>query len=625
VSPERRVRFERRAALAATLLGALLIGLWHPGERGAFWQGIEGRLLDARFLLRGPLPPPEQVVIVAFDDAAIAKLATFPPPRAALSAVVSDAWAAGASALALDLLLVDSRNDDVGLASALSRGPAILAVAEATSNTAASALHARGGLALVTGPAPPATPQPLPALGPTPVLQEAAGLGHMTVEHGPDGALRRMRPVLALTTPSGVEHLASLALAAVATQAGQARYLRSANGIGGHLQVGAISLPLDLRGTIALDFYGPAGSIPTYSAASVKPADLRGKIVFLGATATGYGDRHSTPFDATLPGVELHATFAANLLEGRHLRRDAVAWSGSVLLAVLAAALGFFATGLSRPAMAAGATGVVAVATAAALQAAFQAGWWLDATTVLLSLALGVAAGAALQQFSQRRRAMNLARYQSPVLVETLATLAEPLQHRPPQPAVVLFVDVAGFTPYAERSGPQASHRFLALFTRLVEQAADHGRGVIADFAGDGALVVFGVPEPGADDVERALQFIEQLYASVQDCADWPGLALRVGAHAGPVQLGVLGGDRHRRVSVSGDVVNTASRLLEFARSSNASIALSGAVVNAAPAARRWADRVGLRMLAQQSLRGRATLEEVWVGEPPRGGHRAAS
>ena len=108
--PWGRVRSERLGAIAAVAVGALLLGLWQPGERGVFWQGIEGRLLDARFLLRGPLPAPQQVAIVAFDDAAIEKFATFPPARTALGAVVADAWVAGAQVLALDFLLVDARS-----------------------------------------------------------------------------------------------------------------------------------------------------------------------------------------------------------------------------------------------------------------------------------------------------------------------------------------------------------------------------------------------------------------------------------------------------------------------------------------------------------------------------------
>jgi len=611
VTPGRRVRLERLGVLAVVVLGALVLGLWHPGERGDFWQGIEGGLLDARFRVRGPLPAPQQVAIVAFDDTAIERPATFPPSRTALSAVVSDAWHSGARVLALDFLLLEARLDDPVLAAALARGTAILGVAEAASGAPLVALRQRGGLSLVTGPEPQS---PLPALGPDRVLQEAADLAHVTVAHGPDGRLRRMRPILSVATSDGLVPLPGLAVAAVTAQAGPARVSTHADGVGGRLEIGPVSIPLDLRATVPLDYYGPAGTIPTYSAATVSQADLRGKIVFMGATATGFGDRHATPFDPTMPGVEVHATFAANLLAGRALRRDGAAWGASVVLGLLVAVAGWAAAGLGSPLAATAATAVAALATAVALQAAFSAGWWLDATTVSMCLALGAAAGAAAQRFQQRRRATNLARYQSPALVETLATDTDALRDRPPQPAVVVFVDVVGFTPHAERSGPERTYAFLAAFTRRVEQTADRCGGMIADFAGDGALVVFGVPEPGADDVEHALRFIEQLDAAVLESADWPGLGLRFSAHAGPVQLGVLGGDRHRRVAVSGDVVNTASRLQESARASDASLALSGAFVAAAPHASRWAEQRGLTKLVSQQLRGRTALEEVWVG-----------
>lgn len=114
---------------------------------------------------------------------------------------------------------------------------------------------------------------------------------------------------------------------------------------------------------------------------------------------------------------------------------------------------------------------------------------------------------------------------------------------------MVLFVDVAGFTTHAEHLDPAQANAFLALFHRLVEQAAESCGGVIVHFAGDGALIVFGLPEPGADDTDRALRFIEALYAAIRNCPGWPGLGLRVGGHSGPVQVAVLGGERHRHLS----------------------------------------------------------------------------
>ena len=136
-------------------------------------------------------------------------------------------------------------------------------------------------------------------------------------------------------------------------------------------------------------------------------------------------------------------------------------------------------------------------------------------------------------------------------------------------------------------------------------------------FAGDGALIVFGLPEPGANDTDRALRFIEALYAAIRNCPSWPGLGLRVGGHSGPVQVAVLGGERHRHLSVSGDVVNTASRLLDVARVSGASLALSESLIASTARAPGWVAKVGLRTEARQPLRGRASAEKVWIGEPP--------
>ncbi|MEY8840849.1 adenylate/guanylate cyclase domain-containing protein, partial [Cribrihabitans sp. XS_ASV171] len=137
-----------------------------------------------------------------------------------------------------------------------------------------------------------------------------------------------------------------------------------------------------------------------------------------------------------------------------------------------------------------------------------------------------------LRLLDHRRRAANLARYQSPLFVERLANAAEPSLAEDARPAVVLFVDVENFTAHSERLGPEATAEFLRLFHGLVEQAVEPLGGIIAHFAGDGAMVVFGLPDPAPDDATRALRFIEALYAAMRASPDWPGLGLRVGGHA---------------------------------------------------------------------------------------------
>lgn len=602
----------RAVAGLCVMIAAFCLALWLPGERSRIGQVIEGRLLDARFLLRGPLPPPEGVAILAFDDAAMAQEFSFPLSRANLAEVVSSATAAGARAVVLDFLLIDPREGDAALAAALSATDAVLAVAEASADTEPPVLPS-GDFTLLTT-APPAVA--LPALGPTPTLAATASLGHAGVTHDADGGLRRMAPARALSVADGIVWYPGLAVAGVTADRAGASLVLPAMGIGGHLDLGGKVVQLDLQGKIPLAFYGPAGTVPTVSAAALDPDALAGRVVFVGATATGFGDRHSTAFDATLPGVELHATLAANLLDGRGLRRDATAWGVTAGLALAAAAAGFLALGIGRPALMVGVAALVIATTLGTLQAAFLAGWWLDATTVLAALTVTLGIGAWLLWSEQRRRATNLGRYQSPDLVDLLADEASPRFSNQKKPAVVLFVDVAGFTGHAEQLDPADAEAFLRLFHGLLEEAAEPMGGTIAHFAGDGAMIVFGLLTAGPDDALGALQFIDRLFAAVGASRDWPGLGLRAGVHCGAVQTGLMGGTNHRHVSVSGDVVNTASRLQDVAKQEGAILALSDAVVQTDERTREWAHRNGLHPLDPQLLRGRSTPISVWIGKP---------
>lgn len=609
----RAFRIRARIAAGAVVFVALLIGVWQPGARAPFWQGIEGRLIDARFLLRGPLAAPQGVAILNFDEAAFAQSQEFPPSRRAIAAAVSAAVDGNARAVALDFLLVDERPDDPVLAAALARTKAIIGVAEATQGTEPRDLGGSGFALVVTGE--PAAP--LPAMAPADSLLAAAALGHVALRQDGDGTVRRLSPALPVNTLNGETWYPGLSIAALAAGR-EAPVLRAPpSGLGGQLQIGKRTVTLDSTGAVPLVFYGPGGTIPTWSVADANAADLDGRIVFIGASATGFGDRHATMFDPGFPGVELHATLAANLLEGRSLRRDAVAWVWDIVLACAIALAGFMAAAFSRPWLAALGTLALAGGLGAVMQAAFVAGWWLDATTAGLSLLVGVIAGGALRRIEYRRRADNLARYQPPSLVDTLADEAQPRFAQGDQPAVVLFIDVSGFTTYAEPLDPAQTEAFVRLFHGLVEQTAEPLGGFIAHFAGDGVMVVFRPDENAAGDPMPALTFIERLYKVIETHEDWPGLALRVGGHLGPVRTGVVGGQRHRHVSVSGDVVNTASRLEGFAKTSGTALALSDDLLAASDRARDWANAAGLHLAGPQTLKGRRQKITVWTGSPP--------
>src|ERR1700722_5094220 len=87
-------------------------------------------------------------------------------------------------------------------------------------------------------------------------------------------------------------------------------------------------IPNDI-GEALINYHGPAYTYLHYSMADVvqgkvDPSAFRGKIVLVGATATGIGDIKSTPYSGTdYPGVEIHANVIDNLLHETFLQRGA--------------------------------------------------------------------------------------------------------------------------------------------------------------------------------------------------------------------------------------------------------------------------------------------------------------
>jgi adenylate cyclase len=126
--------------------------------------------------------------------------------------------------------------------------------------------------------------------------------------------------------------------------------------------------------------------------------------------------------------------------------------------------------------------------------------------------------------------------------------------------ASVLFLDVRGFTEFAERA---AAHEVVAclneLYAAVVPVIERHG-GHANTFVGDGLLAVFGAPERHADHAARAVAAASEI---AQLMRDGVGGELRVGlgVNSGAVVAGTIGGGGRRDFTVIGDPVNTAARV----------------------------------------------------------------
>lgn len=166
-----------------------------------------------------------------------------------------------------------------------------------------------------------------------------------------------------------------------------------------------------------------------------------------------------------------------------------------------------------------------------------------------------------------------------------------------------MFVDIREFTAFAEEMDPTKLSIFISAYRRRVMHAAEASGGVVDKFIGDGALVVFGVPEPRQDDSARAIACARHLLALVQR---WnakrqfdPPIRVGIGIHSGVVYCGVIGDERRLEFTVLGDVVNVAARIEQATKQFDVPLLASAVVVTEAGQQSEWQE------MSREPLRGR--------------------
>jgi adenylate cyclase len=589
----------RRAQLLVTLLAcvssviwAALVGQVHLHSQEGALARLDSPLLDLRFRLASRPPAPAEVVIVAIDDAAMAAARAFPYPRDEMARLITAISAASPRAVAVDSLFLDPGRPeaDEALATALASGPTTIAGAALFSRQAASTTGKSGLDAL---------PRAEGVLSPEPGLARNAPVGMVNLVLD-SGGTPRLMPLL-LAGPAG-EPLPSLVLRAVSI--GRSVVPRF-DDQGVAVEAGIV--PLDIGWSLPLRYYGPRGTLTTISASTVSqgtlpPQTFRNRVVFVGTTATGAGDRFATPYDPVMPGVEVLATAAANLLTGSTLVRsagtrtlDAVAGLAIALASVCAVMLAPLPIGIPI---------VVALLLLwmGGAFLAFAEGYWLNTTLPLIVALPGVLLCVLARHVIERRTQQGLARshaalgrLQPDFLVQHLVSDPDWLITPVEQHLVILFVDLSGFTNASETLGAQRARGLLDRFHAVVEgEVASHG-GMVLGFLGDGAMAVFGLAE-NARAAEAALIVSLTLTEGGGPLADAVvtgeiPLRTRAGVHAGPVVLSRFGADGRQHINVTGDVVNTASRLLDIAKDLDARVVASARVIDeagGAPGSGTW-------------------------------------
>lgn len=347
-------------------------------------------------------------------------------------------------------------------------------------------------------------------------------------------------------------------------------------------------------------------------------ADLvRGKVVFVGASASGTFDVKPVPVGKIEPGVLIHWTAWTNLTAGGFI--TALAWPFVFGTALLAGSMVFF-SGQKRAALMAP---LVTAITAAAVvlggaYAALSAGWFLAPATPVAALAL-VLLGVVAENFwrEQRRKrdiqAMFGAYVDPQVVAELVRNPASIRLGGERREATVFFSDLVGFTDLSEklRDQPELMVEVVnAYLDETSECLLNHG-AYVDKYIGDAVMAVLGAPQNlpnhalaacrAALETQQAISGINARYADKVGV----NLAVRVGLNTGEMIVGNLGSSRKKNYTVMGDAVNLASRL------EGANKAFGTGILLGEETARRVQDGMVTRPLARLRVKGKLQAIEV--------------
>ena len=544
-------------------IAAFLLCVYAQSGAGGWAFGNE-QLRDLFLRLRAASAPEPRVLVVDIDESSTARLGPWPWPRERVADLVETLLADyGVRGVALDIVFPDAADPegDARLAALAAHGPVVLAQAFDFQSGGAVAL--RQGVP-AAGLAPAAAAGAVAATGYIANhagLQRAANVGNIGFVPDPDGVLRR----IPLYTSFAGKVYPALALALVNCCSG-GRQLAPA---GPSLRVG---------------FERDWSAYTVVTAAEVLGReyvreDLAGRLVVIGSSSLGQGDRVATPLGNSRPGLGVQAAVLSTLLDqqaGKAPRR----WPGAALALLFSAGCALFATFAFPRLSALTSVGLMALASLVWVGLAFvitphDPG--LSVTGPLASnlflLAFAVPYQWQVAQHRSRHLLDTLRQYVAPAVVQELlkSDLADPLKPRQLD-VTTLIADMEGYTAQVETLSMEEAARLTQDFLDCLTGPVFAHNGTLDKYTGDGLVAFWGAPLPMLDHADRALDAAREIVARVARLSEArerdgrPRLRVRIGIESGAAMAGDFGTSFRSIYTAVGDSVNTASRLEQAAR-----------------------------------------------------------
>jgi adenylate cyclase len=214
------------------------------------------------------------------------------------------------------------------------------------------------------------------------------------------------------------------------------------------------------------------------------------------------------------------------------------------------------------------------------------------------------------EQVAQLERLGRLKRFFSPHLAELIVAggTEDPLKtHR--REITVVFLDLRGFTAFAETAEPEEVMAMLSEYHEAMGRLVLEHEGTLERFTGDGMMIFFNDPLPVPNPTERALRMALSMRDRVAELSGgwrkrgWD-LGLGVGVAQGYATLGAIGFEGRRDYSAIGTVTNLAARLCGEAA--------GGGILISARVAGAVENMIDAEEMGPVALKGLARPVHVW-------------
>ena len=565
-------------------------------------------LRDAFLRLQVSTAPEPRVLVVDIDEASLGELGPWPWPRERLAHLVEILLTRyAARGVALDILLPAASNTegDMRLALLAAHGPLVPAQAfdfDFAGNRPQPVLDGYlGGAIAGQAGGVPATG----FIGNFPGLARAPHVGAIGFIPDADGALRHVP----LVTRFGGKAYPALGLALVNCCTGRPPLAIE--------NAGLMRIPYtrDWRAYTVVS----AGDI---LAQRIAPEGASERLVLIGSSSLGMGDRVSTPLAANRPGLGVQATILSALLDRQEGKQPAP-WPGR-LIACLFALASCIACTLAFPRLSA-ANCVLLLGASSAL--------WLGLAyivaphdpvfapvgplgTNLFLLAVAVPYGWQQAQRRSRHLLQTLRQYVAPAVVEQLLRSEEEDPLRPRRCDVTTLVaDMEGYTSQVETLPVEAAATLTRDFLDcLTGPVIDH-QGTLDKYTGDGMMAFWGAPLPQAEHADLALDAARAIQVRVDELSasrvrqGYQPLRVRIGIESGAAMAGDFGTMFRSIYTAVGDGVNTAARLEQVARDFTHNVIIGPGTVERSRRHRFLA-------LGERLLRGKERATPLYTFEP---------